>query len=294
MNKFSEYLVQPATINSKPWNTVFLYSGSAALILAIFEPFQYRLNSTIQFQVLLGFVTIAFLNASCVFVLFPKLFKRHYNPEYWTKRKDILNYALFLVISSLCAFIYDYFFVAGHAPTEYGNSEFFRILFLDAFAAMTISAVPMSIDLFMKQNQMLKRHLEEARNLNKYLCERDFPETVEKEMITLNGTTKETVCIYSEALLYLEASGNYVNVIYQEQGNTVKHKLLRTTIKQMEEDLNFHNEFIRCHRAYIVNTNRIANVSGNAQGYRLALSGTDETVPVSRTYMKKLDLVLRR
>lgn len=292
INKLSEYLAQPAAINDKPWITVFLYSGVVALILAIFEPFQYRLTSVMQFGVLLGFVGVAFLNVSCVFVLLPKLFNQYYHPDYWTRRKDISNYTFLLVSSGLCAFLYDYFLVVGHTPGEYGNSAFFRIFFLDVFAAMTIAAIPMSIDIFMKQNRLLKRNLEEAGRLNKRLSERSLPEEKEENTITLNGATKEAITIHPDAILYMEASGNYVKVVYQEQAGIVRHKLLRATIKQVEEDLSSRSEFIRCHRAYIVNTNRILNVSGNAQGYRLTLSGTEEEVPVSRTYMKQLDILL--
>jgi len=68
----------------------------------------------------------------------------------------------------------------------------------------------------------------------------------------------------------------------------VGHKLLRSTIKQMEEQLKDHQSFIRCHRAYIVNMNQITNIEGNAQGYKLRLRKTDKDIPVSRTYIQAL------
>ena len=70
--------------------------------------------------------------------------------------------------------------------------------------------------------------------------------------------------------LYMESSGNYVDVCYREEGN-MKHKLLRSTIKQMDEMMEKYGCFVRCHRAYIVNVNKIMNINGNAQGYRLNL-----------------------
>ena len=74
---------------------------------------------------------------------------------------------------------------------------------------------------------------------------------------------------------------------YKEEGKE-KHKLLRSTIKQMEETMQPFEYFVRCHRAYIVNINHIIHISGNAQGYRLNLTETTEEIPVSRTYLKNL------
>ena len=44
----------------RPWVIVLLNSMVVALILAIFEPFHYRLNSVIQFWVLWCFVVFIF------------------------------------------------------------------------------------------------------------------------------------------------------------------------------------------------------------------------------------------
>ena len=57
----------------RPWVIVLLNSMVVALILAIFEPFHYRLNSVIQFWVLWCFVGLTFIFSVVAFVLFPKL-----------------------------------------------------------------------------------------------------------------------------------------------------------------------------------------------------------------------------
>ena len=75
----------------RPWVIVLLNSMVVALILAIFEPFHYRLNSVIQFWVLWCFVGLTFIFSVVAFVLFPKLFKRFYDPERWTIGKNLLH-----------------------------------------------------------------------------------------------------------------------------------------------------------------------------------------------------------
>lgn len=291
--KLSGYLGQPAIIDDRPWFTVALYGVLVALILAVFEPFQYRLNTILQLWVLLAFVLIAVGNAIGIFILLPRLFTKYYAPESWTVGRSLLNYTLFLLSGGLCTFVYDYFFLVGHTPDEYGNAMFFRIFFIDMVAAVTIALIPMCFGIFMAKNRALKHNLEAAGQLNKLLSERIGIQMTTTEKITLSGSAREDVAVNPREVLFLESSGNYVSVYYQEEG-TVKHKLFRSTIKQVEEVLDTYGCFIRCHRAYIVNTDKIVNVNGNAQGYRLSLHGTELEVPVSRTYIKDLNTVLNK
>ena len=154
-------------------------------------------------------------------------------------------------------------------------------------AAFTIGAIPLIFGPFIVENNALKRNLLEAQKLNKALSERHKDEKGSNEMITLSGETKDSVTLLPQNIFYMEASGNYVDIYYKEEGKE-KHKLLRSTIKQMEETMQPFEYFVRCHRAYIVNINHIIHISGNAQGYRLNLTETTEEIPVSRTYLKNL------
>lgn len=284
-------LKQSAPANDKPWLIVALNSTIAAFVLALFEPFQYRLNSTGQFWVLVGFITLAFTFSVVAFVLLPRLCPTFYDPERWTVGKNVLHYTTFLLLIGIACFIYDYIFLAGHTPDQYWSSDFFHIFFLDMLASVSIGIIPTSIVLFIHQNSALKRNLSEAYKLNQLLAERmKTSHDANNDMLVLSGETKETISVHPENLLYLEASGNYVDVCYKD--GTEKHKLLRTTIKQMEELLLPYGSFVRCHRAYIVNINQVSTVSGNAQGYRLSLTDTRLDIPVSRTYMKGLKDIL--
>lgn len=282
---------QSAPANDKPWLIVALNSIIVAFVLALFEPFQYRLNSTGQFWVLVGFVTLVFTFSVVAFVLLPRLCSTFYDPERWTVGKNVLHYTIFLLSMGIVCFIYDYIFLSGHTPSEYWNANFFHIFYLDMLASVSLGIIPTSIVLFIHQNSALKHNLREAHKLNQLLAERmKTDHKANNDMLVLSGETKDTVTVHPEDLLYLEASGNYVDVCYKEGAE--KHKLLRTTIKQMEELLLPYESFVRCHRAYIVNMNQVSTVSGNAQGYRLSLTDTRHEIPVSRTYMKGLKDIL--
>ena len=288
MNKLREYLNRPTYAVDKPWTLAILNSTVIGLILAIFEPFHYKLNSLIQFGVLLVFISLSFIASVLGFVIAPKIFKRFYDPDQWTIGKNILHCFLFLLFIGICTFIFDrYFLIKADFLTDFGSHGFYIILFIDMLAAFTIGVIPLIFGLFIVENNALKRNLLEAQKLNKLLSERSRQEEATTETITLAGDTKDSISLLPENILYMEASGNYVDICYKEEGKE-KHKLLRSTIKQLEEIMQDFNYFVRCHRAYIVNINHIRNISGNAQGYRLSLGHGIQEIPVSRTYLKEL------
>lgn len=273
---------QPAPVNEKPWLSVLLCVAIVIFILAIFEPFNFRLNSLGQVWVLVGFTLLTMLVTSIAFVLLPKIFKRFYNPDKWTTGKSLLNNVFFLIIMGIGVVCYDYFIVMKQLP------EYFPMGFLvDLFAALTIGIIPLSIITIITQNNALKRNLNSSKEINQILSERIKVSPIKEDLITLNKSTKESISIRPEDILYMESEGNYVNVHYR-QDEKVTYKQIRSTIKQMEGTLQNHPMFIRCHRAFIVNINYISNAEGNAQGYQLTLSNVPLEIPVSRTYLKNI------
>ena len=95
-----EYLNKPMYAIDRPWVIVLLNSMVVALILAIFEPFHYRLNSVIQFWVLWCFVGLTFIFSVVAFVLFPKLFKR-----FFMILNDGLLVKTYYIVPAFCYFL---------------------------------------------------------------------------------------------------------------------------------------------------------------------------------------------
>lgn len=286
MNKLFEYLKRPAPINDKPWHTVTLATTIVVVVLAIFEPFAFRLNSISQIVMLFGFALLVFIVSTLFFVIFPRIFQSYFTAEKWTLGRMYMYSCVFLLFSGLGVFAYEYLLVGQHSPDEYWTKAFFTILLIDIVAAITIGLIPVVISTYMAKNRSLKRNLQEATELNKILSQ-GLNNSKLTDIITLEGSTKESIAINPNAILYIESAGNYINIVYYEESN-IQKKMLRSTIKQIEELLQPYVSFIRCHRAFIVNINQISNILGNAQGYKLVLHHTDSVIPVSRTYMKQL------
>jgi DNA-binding LytR/AlgR family response regulator len=85
---------------------------------------------------------------------------------------------------------------------------------------------------------------------------------------------------------------NYVSVCFQKDGISQK-ELLRNTIKNLETQIQ-SSVLIRCHRSFMVNSDLIEKVEGNAQGLRLNLKNLEDfEVPVSRKYIPILKEIIK-
>lgn len=286
MNQLYQYLNQPMKVERQRWRTAIITALLVLFVLGAFQPFGISSLDLFHKMIVWGMAVLgSFVGLIVVFYLFPVLFRGFYT--HWTVGKNILNNILVVFMIGLangvCHVIYSYLRF-GYLP------PYWYTLFVSLFiATLMVSPVPIIVNYFMIQNQILKSNLQEAQDLNMRLAVREKTETIPDvaPSFILSGSTKESVEALPDELLYLEACGNYVKVFYQREGE-IRQKMLRTTIKQMEDSLENFPFILRCHRAFLVNINRITTVKGNSQGYKLVFSGIADEVPVSRAYTKAL------
>lgn len=94
-----------------------------------------------------------------------------------------------------------------------------------------------------------------------------------------------------ETFLFARAEGNYVEIFCQTPDG-VKRELKRITLTKLEAQLNTIPQLIRSHRAYLVNTNHTHRISGNAQGYQVFFTGTNEHALVARSKMQVFNALM--
>ena len=86
----------------------------------------------------------------------------------------------------------------------------------------------------------------------------------------------------------LSSEMDYFLTAYQgSQINPLADSLPGSTLTALKAALPYDNIF-QCHRSFLVNVNNICSAKGNSNGYQLRLSGCDDTVPVSRTFVPGL------
>ena len=100
-------------------------------------------------------------------------------------------------------------------------------------------------------------------------------------MVFASENGKNRLSIKPQYLYYLKSADNYVEVFYILNDEIKKH-LLRTSLKQIEEEFTDHPHLVRCHRSYIVNPTNIKSIVQTSKGVNLNMDHFN--VPVSKTY----------
>lgn len=132
------------------------------------------------------------------------------------------------------------------------------------------------------QNHALKKHLQEANQLNSgaSLTKKTEDETI--HIIAENGKDRFS-CLLSE-LLFITSEGNYILIYHTSEGQLEK-TILRNTLTNTEQQLSSVPSLFKTHRAFLPNLKKVTHVEGNSQGLRLQFEETESEVPVSRTYL---------
>ena len=256
------------TLLDKKWDryllilVVFIFS---VLFLNVFEPFNiarwYSDSGFIQFLRLssYGFViAIVFL-----FTQFPlrRIFK--------VQQFSIKSYLLWLIIE-IALINLVYIFLYGNPIGNFMNDLVFSL----KYTLMSIW-LPYSFAILIVYYKNQRAEIESLKsNANK---------PIEKRLIIFkdeNGKIKFSVL--AKDLLLLESTDNYVSVFYNLE-NKVQRKLLRNTLKNMEEMLK-ENNIVRCHRSFMVNPANVNFMQKEGKKLNLKLNHFDKPVPVSEKY----------
>ena len=258
---------------------VFVISGFVTGFLYLFKT-QPDTNFSEGLEWLHGLITLACLLFNII--LLPKLFPAAMDPVSWTYKKYIvLNAGHLFLIWAVCTVIeklfvcqeLPWFLVASHVSTQVALK----------------GIIPVAITTLFLKAHLLQQNLKEAIITNRELqkiqfLKKDSPNV--DNQITLYSDTSERLSFNLPDLLFVEADDNYATVNWKE-GKEIRKKLLRVNLKNIESQLS--NSFtLRCHRSYIVNVNAISAVSGNTNGYKLRINGTDFSIPVSRPKGKEV------
>lgn len=213
-----------------------------------------------------GLVTLSItllFNGICF--LFPKVFEE----ENWKVGKEILFNLLFISCIGMGNLLFAN--LLWKVPL---NGRTFWNWQLITFA---VGVFPSFFGVLLTQMKWSKRYAEQAATMHLPAVHPTL-----HAQVTLTGENQnEILTLQADRIVYLAAQDNYVQVFYLEK-EQLKSKMLRATLRKLEEILVDWPQFVRCHRTFVANFDLVEKVSGNAQGYRLHLHGVEETIPVSR------------
>lgn len=279
---------------SKRWSTCFFFSAFVFLFLFIFQPFGLSTLPAGMLSVALSFALTTFILMSVLNILVLPLFPRYFLETTWTVQKElywnVFNVLLIGLGNALCA-----------AFLKMIEVNPYNFLIFELYT-ITIAVFPITLTVFFKESQLYAKYSKQSAELNVIIKEHhgvevNINEGLKEQFIKLSPT-EEVLIIRSENekdnlelrlndLIFIQSSDNYVEVHYLVKNDNQK-KLIRTSLKAVAIDFENNKELFRCHKSYLVNVKKVKHVSGNAQGYKLHLVGTDSLIPVSRLYNMEL------
>lgn len=100
------------------------------------------------------------------------------------------------------------------------------------------------------------------------------------------------IVLMPEAILYITAEENYVNIFYHDNGK-LRNYVLRSSMKALDE-LCQDNGMVRCHRSYYVNPSHVKVLRKEKEGIIYAEMDANEIIhiPVSKRYYDRLSELL--
>jgi len=138
-----------------------------------------------------------------------------------------------------------------------------------------------------KQNAALRKELKIfEEKFEKY--EEDY---LSKPIEFSSDSNSESLNLLIEDVAFIKSADNYVEIVFKE-GDILKSKLIRNTLKNIEQELKPYPNFIRCHRICIVNSHYIDKLNKDFSSHWLSIKGYDERIPVSRQYLLKLKEII--
>lgn len=191
----------------------------------------------------------------------------------WTLWKWIVMILVLILLIASANFVFISYSIVG----SFDLSQFGYVL----YSTVVIGIFPTLIFGALRTIKNLKANQKIATEIAPY------KEISKSTLIKLPiHNSKSTFEVDVHKILYVEAMQNYVNIIYRDEEGMQK-ELVRNTLSAIEQALLTTN-IIRSHRSYLVNSEKIAKVNGNAQGLQLHLKDLhDIVIPVSRKYIPK-------
>lgn len=262
--------------------TIFWVGVFVALFLLLIRPFNIEgpwADLTLA-SIGFGLVTVVF---GWIFELaMHYVFKvKTYGPT-WTLGKWILTSIILVVWIALG----NYLFVnvlSGWKAVGYFN--FVRMI---GYTSL-IGVFPVALSGLVIQLRAEKENESTAKDITEHLHPKQGES--KENVVKLNLENGQEVAFVPSNIRYVEAMQNYV-IVWQLVDGQLTKETIRTTVSNLEQQFE-GTDIVRCHRSYLVNSDAVEDVGGNAQGLKLKLNLVEGVeVPVSRSFIPEMKRIL--
>ena len=273
-----QFLNQPFPLSGSRWRLIIAISLFIGLFMLFFRPFGIAsLQSKNIILICAGYGLVTFVVLVIDLFLVQFLCQKWFEKNRWTVGKQIIWLMFILFTIGIGNYLY--------SSAHFSSFSFLRFIIFQ-FYTLLVGIIPIVVLTIVQMNIRLTQNLKSAQEFNNGLIQKEeVTDNVRVSLIADNE--KDKLELEPSDLLYIESSGNYIEVFYLRDGK-LKNTILRSTLKRTELQVQSHPSIQKCHRAFLVNINKIVHVRGNSQGLKLVLKNTDNEIPVSRNFSKSL------
>lgn len=205
--------------------------------------------------------------------------------ENWQLKKELLIVLILLVFTGILQFL-----LRDIIYTNFNNMSWYYFI-IEIKNTLLVGSFIAGLVISVNLNLQYIKNTEKATELNDVIKTKVVA-LPEESLFIETEVKSESFTLKINELVACKAEGNYVTLWIHSNGSTFT-VLKRVSLKELENKLAAYPQLMKTHRSYLLNTQYIAQVSGNAQGYRVQLQTTDLQVPVSRNYLKVFDAKLK-
>jgi DNA-binding LytR/AlgR family response regulator len=249
------------------------------LFILFFQPFpldNFDFNNKLLF--VSGFGAIVFLFMFILRIAFPWLL---YNKNQSNNEPVLTSYLSGFIILALSSVAFTFYL----RYVGFVNISFyivFKVVLICLAPSVALGLYDVITELRLQNESLIIEKKIIQKKVEKY--EEDI---LNKSIEFVSENLTENFSLIIAEVAFIKSADNYVEIVYKE-GDNFKKKLIRNTLKNIEQQIKPYSNFIRCHRICIVNMHYIEKLNRNYNNHWLSIKGYNEQIPVSRQYLLKL------
>jgi hypothetical protein len=245
-----------------------------------------------------NFVNVVFFCALVTLIL-PKRFPSYFLPEKLSFRRFFMLVALAPTGMGVFYFIGNYYYFHYEITLSWFLIYMFKVMVTNAFFA-GVPFIIVYLSIFDYFTNTKNNPLNETSDGMFYAAEPtlaaqnpiveappQYPHEISTQrpiMLSFtDSTNKKSLDVALNHLYYITSAQNYIEIFHGNK-NAIKSTVLRQSLKTIEEDMIVSSDspLIRCHKAFIVNREKVIELRGTAKTAHFILEDVDVTIPVSR------------
>lgn len=258
-----------------------LFSAIVVLfIFLLFQPFGFRdKDPGLKLILFPAYSLLAFFFSITKIFIIRNILK---SKRIWILQDELVYFVISMLPFTFLVHLFTYW-IAGDMPFNlywylkllYHISSLFIIIVVIEFLYYSNKSSGVKIEDLSSQIQLVSRHSESGK------------QDSDSEIVSVT-LENETMDVNRNKTVLVKSIGNYLEFYFYESNGEFKKLVKRGRIHQAEKDLETFPEFLRCHRAFIINLKHAKHIKGKSKNARLVFDQKVEEVPVSRSHFKIL------